>query len=163
MPLTQVQGGMILASGQSIPKAALPTGSVLQVVQATTTTTVSTQSASLSDTGLTGTITPLFSSSRILILINQRVFVAPGGTGNASSEIQLQRNSSVIYFITRYGLTDSNPAGSGDYFTTAFLDSPATTSSITYKTQFNRNAGNATVYAQLDSNQSSIVLMEIAA
>ena len=60
MALTQVQGGMILASGQSIPKAALPTGSVLQVVSAATATITSTTSTSYVDcTGITASITPI--------------------------------------------------------------------------------------------------------
>lgn len=138
-------------------------GNVLQVVQATYSSTVSTQSASLSDTGLTASITPSSASSKVLILINQRIFVAPGSIANASSAIQLLRNSTQIYYINRYGLTDTGAAGSGSYFTVCYLDSPATTSALTYKTQFNRQAGNATVYAQLDSDVSSIVLMEIAA
>jgi hypothetical protein len=160
---TAFTGSAATLTSGTLPVARLPAGSVLQVVQGTTTSTVSTQSASLSDTGLTANITPLFASSKILVLVNQRIFVAPGGTGNSSSEVQLQRNSTVIYYITRYGLTDEQGSGGGDFFTTSYLDSPATTSSITYKTQFNRNAGSATVYAQLDSNPSSIVLMEIAA
>jgi hypothetical protein len=138
-------------------------GTVLQVVQATYSTVVTTQSASFSDTGLTGSITPSSTSSKILILVNQRIFVAPGGNGNASSAIQLFRNATQVWYINRYGLTDITTAGSGSYFTAMYLDSPATTSAVTYKTQFNRQNGNATVYAQLDSDSSSIVLMEIAA
>jgi len=46
------------SSGQSIPKAALPTGSVLQVVNATYTTGASTTSTTYVNTGLSASITP---------------------------------------------------------------------------------------------------------
>ena len=49
------------SSGQIIPKAALPTGSVLQVVYASYTTQVSSTSTSYVDTGLSASITPTIS------------------------------------------------------------------------------------------------------
>ena len=54
LDLPAVSGTLITtaSSGQSIPKAALPTGSVLQVVNATYSTTTSTTSGSFVDTGL---------------------------------------------------------------------------------------------------------------
>jgi hypothetical protein len=116
------------SSGQSIPSAALPAGSVLQVVNATTSTETSSQSSSYADTTLTASITPLFSTSKILVLVNQ------GGCGNLTS---------------------------------CYLDSPATTSSTTYKTQFASGSNNQTVYVQAASggvnSTSTITLMEIAA
>jgi len=57
------------SSGQSIPKAALPTGSVLQVVSATKTDTLSTTSTGWLDvTGLSVSITPISSSSKIMVI-----------------------------------------------------------------------------------------------
>ena len=57
------------SSGQSIPKAALPTGSVLQVVSTTKTDTFSTTSSSYVDiTGLSVTLTPTSSTSKLLIV-----------------------------------------------------------------------------------------------
>lgn len=134
-------------------------GTVLQVVQAVYSTLVTTTSGSFSDTGLTASITPSSASNKILVLINQRIFVPPGA---GSSAIQVMRNGTQVYYINRYGLTDDGTNGDGSHFTTSYLDSPATTSSVTYKTQFNRNGGSSTVYAQLDSDASTIVLMEIA-
>ena len=56
------------SSGQIIPKAALPTGSVLQVVSAQYVTETSTTSSSYVDTGWTFSITPTFSTSKIFIV-----------------------------------------------------------------------------------------------
>ena len=151
------------SSGQSIPKAALPTGSVLQVVQGTTSTGVSNNTSTLADTGLTATITPLFSSSRILVQVCQNGLTkGPGNTGSGV-QLQLLRNSTIIAKVQGYGgYTESSSYNwiggvAGDY-----LDSPATTSATTYKTQF-KNETNATgVGVNQDGSTSTITLLEIA-
>ncbi len=169
MPLTQVQGGMILASGQSIPKAALPTGSVLQVVHSATQTQVSSTSGSTwVDTGLTASITPTSSTSTILVLVSQnglrKQAIANSGTAVA---LQLLRGASVIANIGNDNASTDTTANGG-YNTTAastcFLDSPATTSSTTYKVQFN-NARNTNdpISTQYNGARSTITLLEIAA
>ena len=52
-------------TGQVIASGALPIGSVLQVVNAITSTNVSNSTATMADTGLTATITPKFSKESI--------------------------------------------------------------------------------------------------
>ncbi len=151
------------SSGQSIPKAALPTGSVLQVVTAVYSTSATSTGSTPVSTGLSASITPTSSSSKILVLVNQRIFCSPGGSGNNSAVVRLNRNSTIIFDINRYGLTDSSSAGSGDYFTTMYLDSPASTSAISYNTTFYKGGTGGTAYCQLDNNPSTITLLEIAA
>ena len=145
--------GTVLTNGTNTN---FPAGSVLQVVSESTNTTVTSSTTSFADTGLTATITPSSSSNKILVLVTQRAFVQPG----SNSTIRLLRASTNIFFITRYGLTDNGAVGNGNHFSVAYLDSPATTSAITYKTEFNRT-GSSTVYMQLDSDPSTITLMEI--
>jgi hypothetical protein len=178
MPLTQVQGGMILASGQSIPKAALPTGSVLQVVQSVKTDTASTSSASWNDiTGLSVSITPSSSSSKILVFADINF-----GTNDNNGFLffKLVRGSTDIYVGDAAGsrtraTTGSASSGGGNtsHCGINYLDSPATTSSTTYKIQwFNQNTGfssfinrtwNNTDEFNYTRNPSSITVMEIAA
>jgi hypothetical protein len=166
MALTQVASGLIasvsgasLTGTQNIPKATLPTGSVLQVVTATYSTTTTSSSGTQVDTGLTATITPTSATSKILVLTSCRIFAQPG----TPATVILLRNSTNIQQRYRYGLTDTSGAGSGDQFSTAYLDSPATTSATTYKVTFARQSGSGTVYAQLDSDMSTMTLMEISA
>jgi hypothetical protein len=165
MALTQVQGGMILASGQSIPRAALPTGSVLQVVQGSFSTETTSSSSTFADTGLSASITPTSSSSKIL------VFVSIGGIGkgaaNTSIGLKLFRNSTDLgLFTSLAGYTNTTTT---NYSTTAnvnYLDSPATTSSTTYKIQFNsqNNVSNVIINnGGYGTTTSYITLMEIAA
>jgi hypothetical protein len=139
------------------PKA----GNVIQVVNATTSTQTSTGSSTYTDTTLSASITPTSSSSKILVIINQNG--VSKSTGNTYVGLQLVRNStSLVVFETQLGYTNSaletNAASGVNY-----LDSPATTSSTTYKTQF--RSPNSTNFAtvQTGSAVSSITLMEIAA
>lgn len=151
------------SSGQSIPKAALPTGSVLQVVNATYATSMSANSTAYTDTGLTASITPTSSSSKILIFVSQNgVYKNDVNTGN-SVNLRLVRNgTSIGVFAIATGYTG---ALSQNIVTASFnyLDSPATTSALTYKVEFANYANSGTVYVQANNDISAITLMEIAA
>jgi hypothetical protein len=143
--------------------AAASGGKVLQVVEASTTTATASTSTSLADTTLTATITPTSASSKVLIIVAQWFEKTPGNVGAAVGTALLR------------GATQLNAGGTGANFYTdsssrfrccvslLTLDSPATTSATTYKTQFNSNVAGQTVNAQPDGYRSSIVLMEIGA
>ena len=164
MALTQVQGGMILASGQSIPKAALPTGSVLQVVQGTYSTQATNSTSTYADTGLTTTITPSSSTSKILVIINQGGVGKTAGDTDAGVRIRLLRDATAIATITDRFAYTATLLGMTLTVGSAYLDSPSTTSSITYKTQFACwNTSVTNVFVQGASGLSTITLMEIAA
>jgi hypothetical protein len=174
MALTQVQGGMILASGQSIPKAALPTGSVLQVVQATTSTTVSVTTSSYTDTGLTASITPTSSSSKILVLVNQSIVIS-GSTGSQYGGMKLLRGATSILDPVEsggapydFGFATYGNQGMYNRLSINYLDSPATTSATIYKTQgrpYNSTTAGTMAFQVGGSpnGTSTIILMEIAA
>jgi hypothetical protein len=150
-----------LVTSGTLPAAALPAGSVLQVVSASTSTQVSSASTARVDTGLTATITPTKNTSTILVVTSCRIYCATSSVGVCSSNVQLLRGATTLQTRNRYGLPDVINVGAGDQFSTSYLDSPATTSATTYKVTFNRGNGNAAVYAQLDSDMSTITLMEI--
>jgi hypothetical protein len=147
------------SSDQSIPKAALPTGSVLQVVNATYSTSTTTGGTTYVDTGLTATITPTASSSKILVLVNQSGL--NNDTINSGTSVQLLRTStSLVVFASFFGFGVSGCVSGAS---ACYLDSPATTSATTYKTQFKRGSGSGTSYVQDNSSTSTITLLEIAA
>jgi len=148
----------------TLPKAQLPTGSVLQVVNATYSTETTTSSTSFVDTGLSGSITPLYSTSKILVI------ATINGTGKGAATqmaFKLLRGSTSLFnYESSAGYTasaDSNYVGSCGV---EYLDSPSTTSSTTYKVQFKSVSGGI-IYSQSsgagDGSTSSITLMEIAA
>ena len=153
------------SSGQSIPKAALPTGSVLQVVTGSTSTSVGTSGTTYIDTGLSATITPTSATSRILVLVCQNGITKGPGANGAGAKIQLLRGSTVLIKIQGYaGYTESSSYNWIGGVSSAYIDSPATTSATTYKTQFgNEQAVAATVNVNSDGSTSTITLLEIAA
>lgn len=173
MPVSTIQNAS-LASG--VPSAAkLPAGSVLQVVQTVKTDSFSTTGATPVDiTGMSVTITPTSSSSKILVLCQ----VSTGGD-DKTPRVNLVRNSTTLMQPASSGATigsDARLAGVRHLVagTIQFLDSPATTSATTYKLQLFNGfiAGGGTVWFNRSGFQdsgvteyatSSITVMEIAA
>jgi hypothetical protein len=146
-------------------------GKVLQVIQATSTTDTTVASTSFTDTTLSATITPTLASSKILILINQ-FYYFQRNNNEAGHSLKILRDSTDIY------TTDGDPGSAGGFYgvgtTTlgvrgitalSYLDSPATTSSRTYKTQGKANdtSNSGLVRYQLSSATSVITLLEIGA
>jgi hypothetical protein len=153
-----------LTGTQTIPKATLPTGSVLQVVQATYSTSTSTSSGSYVDTGLSVSITPTSSTSKILISTTTSFYIYGGGADNGC-QFQIVRGATSILAPVGNSVYIAGPTASTEQvfnFPLIYLDSPATTSSTTYKIQMAALNG-STIAAQNGGNTSVIVLMEIAA
>ena len=144
-------------------------GGILQVVSTTKTDVFSTTSTSLVDiTGLSASITPRSTSSKIVVNIN---LTAGNTTSGASTIFQLLRNGSPIATSTGGGTGNStfviNDAGANyaDVAGANFLDSPSTTSTVTYQLQMATTGG--TGYAGrigvVDRRGiSTITLMEVA-
>jgi hypothetical protein len=153
------------SSGQVIPKAALPTGSVLQVVNATYSTTVSTSdSGNYIDTGVTATITPTASSSKILVLVNFGQCLKGTGDSGNSFGFRLLRDATVIRGDGSLGVFFTNSTlqlNAGYAFN--YYDSPSSTSALVYKVQLINKNGNASISVQASSVPSTITLLEIAA
>lgn len=132
-------------------------------VTTSTGTTVSAVSQSLSsflDTGLTATINIKYSSSKILIQLNQTCDLSASGL---TGSLQILRNNSVVYgpypYFTSIGNFQSMT------IPISFYDAPSTTGDFTYKTQMALTSGSGTMTCQ-DSfstvhTQSQIFLMEI--
>jgi hypothetical protein len=172
MPISQIVTNSIatgavaavdLAAGAA--RANFGAGAVLQVVNATYATSTSRSSSTFADTGLTASITPSSATSKILVM------VVHAGCRKDSSTTTLQtrllRNSTVISNIDNNG-GSTGATGTNNFGASAinYLDSPATTSSVTYKTQFASSLNTSSVYvndASSSESVSTITLMEIAA
>ena len=140
-------------------------GKVLQVVQATTTTSTTITGTTFADTSLSGTITPTLNTSKILVMITQSFnsYKASGNYGGA----KILRGATTIY--------DGDSSGKAQFIgntadrlviTTSlvYLDSPATTSATTYKTQVaNENASGTITCQSGGAIPAHIILMEIGA
>ena len=152
--------GTILTSASN---TGFPAGSVLQVVSATYSTETSYSTNVLTDTGLTASITPSSSSNKILVLVNQNGLGKD--SNNTYQRLALLRGSTIISYIAyQAGQTNTTATNYFGSVSSSYLDSPSTTSSVTYKTQTSSGANSANVYCQLGSagpTVSTITLLEI--
>ena len=142
--------------------ASMPSGSVLQTVTANTNTAVTTTSSTYSATGLTASITPTSTSSKILVSVSQNGIYKDGNNTNGI-DIRLVSNGGSAMDIVLAGRAAGDSAGvfSIGSVSGTFLNSPNSTSSITYSTDFRAVSNTNTAYVQVYSATSSITLMEI--
>jgi len=166
--------GTILTTNSSV-------GKTLQVLSTSKTDTFSTSSQSYTDvTGLSVSITPSSSSNKIFIILDIKVGASHEDAAFAG---RLMRDSTAIYIgdaasnRTQASFGTSRQSGNAGYDVlqdrqAVFLDSPSTTSAITYKVQVMGNNGRDTYVnrTQGDSDDddtprtaSSITVMEVAA
>jgi hypothetical protein len=159
MALTQVETGMIkdaavtaakLASGAA--RANFGAGAVLQVVSNTSTTAFNTTSSS---SYLSTSITPSSATSKILALLQVNASTNP--ISNGYMYAALLKNGSSIW---------TSDCGVGGNMYGAFnpcidfLDSPATTSAVTYSVLIGKGSGGT---SSVDHVRTSLILLEIAA
>lgn len=146
-------------SSGKVPTTQIGAGSVLQVVSAYVGGAISTSGTSYVDTGLTATITPKFATSKILVLLSHGT---PMKVGASDVMMKLVRNTTDLWVFGSDMI--NNGGGTGMYGTTAaanYTDSPATTSPVTYKTQFSNGQPAGSVYGHIAG--ATISLLEIAA
>ena len=180
LALEQYEGGILYFTSAStaiffqfaVPSAGGGGGKVLQVVQGTYSTSTTVTSLTMTDTGLSQSITPSLASSKVLVLVSQPIWI-DRITSLAAMNLRLMRDSTRIY-----GSPDTGGGGADSgysqatgstriqfrwNYTISYLDSPASTSSTTYKTQFNvqDTADSGSVTAQGSSQVGSITLLEI--
>ena len=145
--------------------AAAGGGKVLQVVSANTSTEVVISTTTQTDTGITATITPTLSTSKILVLISGNVFASAASTTSQFAGGRLMRGATSIVsqgvIVGAQGATGT--IGTGSIVAINYLDSPATTSATTYKLQSAINSAGAVYWQGASDRASSITLLEIGA
>jgi hypothetical protein len=162
MAISQINSNS-LASG--VPASSnMPTGSVIQTVNYSTTSAAvyaSTSNNSFTTTGFGVSITPQFSNSKILVTV-----CANGGTAASGSAYwTIYRNNSTNLATgtapSALSSTRNNLSGASPILPLSmmFLDSPATTSSTTYTVyQFTNAGGNSVYFGAPNSDLQSIAL-----
>jgi len=161
LPAAFVSGAILTAQQQNDLRGAFR---ILQVVSATLTTAFVSGAAGAyaNVTGLSATITPSSTSSKILIMasVNGGTFMAVKLTGG---------NTATGYSVNSFA--SSTSSGNNDYVAQAsmlFLDSPATTSAVTYQVQSKDLAGgtsyiNRTQNTATAISASTITVFEVSA
>ena len=144
-------------------KLASGTGNVLQVVTGTDNTETSIANTSYQATGLSASITPSSTSSKILVVANLNGLYK---TGSNAVSTKLLRGSTDIGTIESMNTYTDSTATEGAGASVSYLDSPNTNSAVTYKIQFASISGaNVMINIRWNSSyttHSTMTLMEIA-
>jgi len=152
-----------LTGTQTIPRVTLPTGSVLQVVNAVSTTTYTNTTQTPLATSLAASITPSSNTSKILVLLAPSMYIASTGS-DVGCGFYIYRGATQVYADANVydsffcNVVSSNLRGRMNL---QYLDSPASTSSLTYTFYF--SAYNGSVSLSLGNSKAQITLMEISA
>ena len=158
-----------LRVNQIEPVDGIPTGGGGGIVQVKLTTSInsgsqfSTGSGTYVDvTGYSCTISPTSTTSKILVTLNP-IFLLNNGSGTSQKvALKLLRDSTSLldqndFCSHQVGNAEADYLGVAGYF--QYLDSPSSTSALTYKVQIKQHAGGGTTYVQATS---SIMLQEIS-
>ena len=142
-------------------------GKVLQVVQGTRTSNFTTTSASYVDLGLSVSITPSSATSKIMVMVSGYTYVyRPGSSTENYGSLALVGGATQLqeHNIGYYQMASTSNAEIYIPMNFSYLDSPATTSAITYKTQGKTFSASTTLYLIGAATAiASIVAMEIGA
>jgi hypothetical protein len=136
---------------------------ILQIVSSqTTTATTTTSTTFVSITGMSATITPTRTTSRILVLVNVPInSLRSGGSGNNYANGEIRRAGTQI--VSNFGQTGVlNTADMRGNITSIMIDSPSTTSSTTYDFRGASTFASSVVFIP-DGTTGSITLMELGA
>jgi|9_EtaG_2_1085328.scaffolds.fasta_scaffold55866_2 hypothetical protein len=137
----------------------LTTGKVLQAVASTSSTNISTTSNTFVTTNFSLAITPSTTSSKILLMANTTAQI----TGSdINLDIYRSTSSSFVSGGKSRGLIGMEPANAMMSVPIIHLDSPNTTSAITYTIYFRNNGGQTSSFLRSDV-LSSFTALEIGA
>ena len=159
LPASFVSGAILTAAQQNDLRGAFR---VLQVIYSTTATFTPFGSTTYADSNLTATITPQSTTSKILVLAFNNGAVRGAEDSGNDLNLRIVRGATQILEVLGFGATGTALLQLGTV-PMQVLDSPASTSALTYKVQGKNSRVGSTVGVQYQSTTSTIVLMEISA
>lgn len=155
-------GKYLTTNGTSSSWGTVSSGAVVQVKSAVYSTSSTTSSTSYVDTGLSISITPTSASNKILVFVSQNIYAVHSGN-SAAANLQIVRDSTAINTIGSVHYWANNTGTNTIEFEVrdnlVYLDSPATTSAVTYKTQHKANQAGDT--SRANGTASTITVMEV--
>ena len=144
-------------------------GGIVQVQMGVTTGQTTTTSGNWDATALSVTITPKFSTSKILLMCSGGMNGAAGGSAGETYGYKIYKSVAG----GSYAETESSAWGQSVYYgpgneynnlSINYLDSPSTTSSVTYKLYQKRISGSGTASVNRNNNnQTQMIAMEVSA
>jgi hypothetical protein len=132
---------------------------IKQIVTATYASQVDNTTTTFIDTGLTATITPTSTTSKVVVLVSHGSIQK---TGANSIKSRLMAGATQVAITGDVGFNLSTYlVMTGNSF--LYVDTPGSLAAKTYKTQFNNPAATATASVQVGNSQSTIILIEVEA
>ena len=169
-----VDTDMLAASAVSSAKLASGAGGkIIQAITASTSTEVSVTTTTLTDTGLSASITPTSSSNKILVLVNQQFYQNQSNANAMYGGFYVYRDSTIIHQPSTSSNGRTYEVASyfrnGGHWTISLLDSPSSTSSVTYKVRGqiygtgseSSNYSGATLRFQIDESTDGTSYMQL--
>jgi len=150
LPATFVAGNVLTAAQMNDLRGAFR---ILQLVNDYDTTGLSTTSTSLTATNASVTITPSAATSKILLI--GTIFAYRNTTVDADVYFAFDRGGSTVGEETRFTAARANARTNTTF---VYLDSPATTSALTYTLEWRVSSGTGAV-----ENAHSITALEVSA
>jgi hypothetical protein len=137
----------VLTVSGGIPAWAAPAGGgkVLQVIQATSTSELTSSSSTFVDTNLTANITPSAATSKVLVLVQHAGTNKSDANAANRLDIRIMRGATEILKARDMMYDNAATRWNSVNQVMNYLDSPATTSATTYKTQFSSAGATASV------------------
>ena len=133
-----------------------PAGHILQVVQYTATSEVTSSSTSYVSAGLDKAITPSSTSSKVLITVTQ---VLDQSAAGRAARYALYKDGSI--HVDFFGYSHAGDSRIITHNSMMYLDSPATTSSVEYGLYF-KTFGSGAHIARYSGHLGTITLMEVS-
>ena len=147
-------------------------GKLLQAVTASSTSATFVYGTTFADSGLSASITPSATSSKILVFVTQH-FIIRRSSSSFGGSITLYRGSTKLTndingsdpYKIHLNITGATYVEQQNDFNVTYLDSPNTTSATTYKTMIGASYGNngALTGVSNDGTASYMTLVEIGA
>ena len=143
----------------------LALGKIGQVVTATYSTEVANTSSTYADVGLSASITPTATSSKIYVIVSATNAITTGSSNNIVSLVRLVRGSTEIAEYLGVRVDGVSGMQNGGAFSYTDLDSPSTTSAVTYKVQqkLETSGSGRTSFFCFNARLATITLMEVLA
>jgi len=138
----------------------ITSGKILQIVEGTSTTETTTTSTSPVTANLSASITPSSTSSDILVMVTMQAYTY-GSDSGTRGYYYLYRDDTSIW-QRWFGVYISGTKYTPDDLSFSYLDSPSSTSSISYNMRMKSENTSTTTTSQYFGLQGQMLLLEIA-
>ena len=153
--------GTMLDTNSVIDKSKLPSGTIVQMIHASTTSQTGTTAGSFTATNCAAQITPRVAANKIIVMASSSVYIS---AANQQASATIYRDSTNLSASSTRGIVQfwGNSAVVQGDCSIMLTDHPNTTNAVTYALYIRKlAAGGGQVFAGVDSTTQFITLLEV--